>query len=1227
MSDVVFSEKIARRLPRKEGVSQHVEGYATVLYTENAPITKGRGDAELASVEDIEVVVDGAVVEADALNPVLGIVFLKQAINPEADVVVRYYHTPNPVLEITALNSPSYRLNQWGGRTALPFPYKAVLGPYKRPQPRKWEYRYSAFDYPYTSVLNDPTSLLLNEPKHKIRIPPLEKQWGSTTVFYEGLQGHPGGFQHVGPALGEPQYEEDLYVLEDKKTSTTIVDGAPSFFQKPIETSYGEYAAILNARLKILEYQKTNDFTGIALGFSSDRFVYFMGFLEIDGFKTVGVLQEREQSRWQSYGGLEAEVEAPDVIRFESQPPMKRGDSLFIEGHVVTVIDISTIGTGWEVTLEQALPQTGRVRVFLEVEWDTEQTYRAVRNKDGDFLVYMGSSVTPIIQARTVTERTLNVEPQHLFFGSLDPKTTSKSGWRFVRFSSQPLVPTTRDRVVEVRPDLREDLGEQEWARPKDDGYSRATGEGLLVQGVGQKIGVGGVTFTKMEPLLTSDAVVDLEVKLNVRRYATGMASFLTIQDEKRCLSLALYDDKVQYARDVIALPSRGFWGTVDAITLVTRGYLEGFGEIPEDQYFSLYSGTRLFQDAGWQSTFEAQDVSFYDAYAAIELEGGTRKVASHTDTSDIAVENITLSCRIKIGAYVAEADGSVPVYWGVDDGVYQIYVKLWEASDSTRYVVFCDEEGRILYDGVDPVGVAYEWSRGEFKNYVVNRYGQNLTVFVDGEYVGAVDATLLEGTASPGIATTRFFAGEKEVQVGLDFLYAHSLHARNRRIGIHKGGDPLDPLNYEYVEHNWLGNSTKLRVRRDPSKGVELFLDGTSVMRTDYDALPYRDDAGKEGAVTFGVKDPNALSETLWESLRYRIINRRTEQGANNNAYLNRHNTITSPDEVGDSGPVALEVLPQDKKIYLLKYGHFAETVMGVTSLDGTTTYSFAYDHGRNVVEMQEEVRTDVRVVFQARKPRGEAYLESREAYTQLYEGTPPVPLRQEVGLSAVRGETPVLGSDATSLVTSGFGGGAGAGTLLTSGYINQGEEGGPLTIRFERNPDAYYQNLRMLKLPDSGDPDALSIACDDLGLKALDFVGPFGEDEYVMPLQGDEEQKNTRVGQFNDYPSTQNPGTVLNDAYAVSLGIEKNYSFTFILGYEDELGPVTDTPVRNHPQSFMEDHYGKRHAFNNPFYTLNGPTPIADPLHNETVPVRTNTWEEEGVIYDLDFESEVPP
>jgi len=1182
-----------------------------VLLTSHAPLTKGWGDATLADESDVTVLIDGVAATVIAMDAVLGVLVLDQKVVDDAVVDVSYYYTPNPTLELNSLNDSAFLLNQHQDRHAVPFTYNTVLGPYSRPQPKQYEHRYTAFDYPYTSVLNDPTSMLLNEPKNRNTLPNFQRTNDTSAIFFEG-DSNPDGFDFIGATTPSVTLEDGLFVVEDASASDDVVSGDTAFWRRDIDLTF-EHLSIVNFRVRVDTWTSNGDFSGIAAGYTDETYLYMVGFLEMGDFRTVSLLKNPEdESMWESYSQVTGEaVErngAIDQLDFSGDPPISVGQRIFVDGTTYTVLDIdqNTLDpTLYHVFLDEELPAEGTTSLFVEVDWTVERTYRLFKEEDDTVNLLVGGNVVPIASEVSSdlaipTEVFEVFENNTLFFGAVDRKAVSRSLWDFVRYSIVPksdLEQASNIVVSSAFNELPEDDPNNPWYLANNQGYATVfNNDFLLTQSAGQPQVGGAVNYARVEPFLTSKAIVNAQTRFRVQSYSTGIPALFTVADDKKEVTLAVFDEDAEETfinTQGTSQVTRGFWSQADAESLQSRGLLSGYNTTDPDSFLSAFGGAQTFAHAGWTDNLDADEVAFFDHYLQL-THSGAASAASLTK-STIPFENVITGARVRVQDYTALVDGNLPFYFGVSDGTDQVFLTLLE--DTTNKVVFTDIDGDIVTSGGDPLGFDFEWDDSAFHHYRIARYGENVSVFVDGVYQAVFDVVDLPN-ATTTTATVKFGLLNGQVNLDLDYLFAHSALHPSRRVGLYTGGgDLLDASNYEVVAQEWLGTFLDVEIRRDPTGITKVYLNGqtTPSFEKTYQNLPDRNDSRFNinttlGYVQFGTLDPQAYSEVLWDNVRYEIINQREVQESNNTSILNRVNTITSPEPVIDQDPETVTVISATANlIYLSQTEMLGRKVLSVTSTDGTTAYPFTFDFNSNSIAVTgaglPSANEEVRVVFFHREPYTEAYLENNFAFTRLNQSTPVVPLRQQVEItraesfsSSTNNIEDVLNTDADFILNDGK-------TLIT----------------FTRNDQAYYECLNLLTTTDDGLDDLLSPACDEDGLTEIIFGGPFSEEVYELPEQGDEKTRhNYRLGYFN------NTATPLNDIETNTVGIQSPVDISIVRTEVDAVDPASDETVTG--GSVLVDYYGSG-QFNSRLSTLARTASVATTTYDTSVIAKANT------------------
>jgi hypothetical protein len=207
---------------------------------------------------------------------------------------------------------------------------------------------------------------------------------------------------------------------------------------------------------------------------------------------------------------------------------------------------------------------------------------------------------------------------------------------------------------------------------------------------------------------------------------------------------------------------------------------------------------------------------------------------------------------------------------------------------------------------------------------------------------------------------------------------------ASRRYIGIYRGGDASLLTSYDLHQIDWTSPHT-YRIVRDPISAVSVYVDGgnTPVISVAYDVLTlppatssfFNDITNDHAIVAFGSFSSEEISRTRWEYIRYSIGRiTLTERLVPPHQVLNQGNAVASPDHL------------------YTKIPHYHE---GFRVYSGGTPL--------------EEFLAD----------------EDAESFTDILEGTPPVPMTQDLesreGLIKVA--TPIKGIASTDLVnTKGF-------------------------------------------------------------------------------------------------------------------------------------------------------------------------------------------------------------
>lgn len=1180
---------------------------ATTLRAKNTPITKGLGDASLAGAEDVAVLVDGHAAHVLSVDPLAGTVVIAEDVAPGAHVSLRYHHAPGRPLPrtLSGLNDPSWSLN-------APL---AHIHAARVPQPSVYAHRYRAWDYPYTATLNDPTSLRLNEPRHALRLPAMERLQRRVAAFFEG-DGHPVDFAARGPAAaGPPVFDGGLYALEDASWSVGALQGDVCYFERAVDLNF-DHTAIVNARLRLAPRVKDGDFTGVAFGYCDARHLYMVGFLEVGDFRTAALLSRQgEEAFAASYLGLTLQAgEDPQVLYAAHPVDLVPGQRLLAGAAVHTVQAVGLDdGERWRIALASAhqVPEGDAVQALCEVDWRQVATYRLIVDASAQVSLLIGGASAPVARAPRAHMATpsdvLNaLRPNALFFGSVSRKAANTSFWDFARFSMIPRRQVAQAPVVDV--DLEMD------AMPDERGWTRTYGQGAAAIFAGQYLWTqsagtpasmgGGVAFAKVEPFLSSRSKLDLTASLRVQAYAQGMPASLVASDGKRDVILAFFDEKADayfayYA--ALSLESKGHATGIAPLPLQTRGHLLGAANPVLNLFARGFTGGMSFADAGWFDGFSPAQLSYYDHYTRIAHAGSAREAYAE---GAAPIADWVMGARLRFAPHNLMPGERLPFVAGVDDGYAQVYLAFGVDALGARRVYVADAQGHPVGEGA-----AFAWDDGAFHHYKVARYGDHITLFADNGYLGLWDADDMAPSQVARV-TVRMATLTGQVTVDVDAFFAHAAAHYPRRVGLFRGhvdGDLQNPANYDTVAAEWFGKFLKVRLRRDPQGKTQVYFNDADQPAFDvaYAELP-RAQARPEvspdfGYVLFGTPDGASFGEVLWDYVRYTVLEGREDPAANNRAYLNRHNVVTSPEGAQDAELEYVRVLPDGPtRISLAKADFWASQVLAVLDAEGTTTHAFAFDPLRNTVTLAAPVdpAQPLTVVLQARRPYTESYLRHNEPHTLLNDGTPPYPLSQQVQLRAE--EVPLDGVDDPSELA-----------LLGSDYV---VVEGTRAIRFLKGPMPFYEGLEVYSERAFGDDGLLSLADDYAGLRTIDFGGPFALDQVPMPLEIGGGDHRRGVAYLN------RPGAATNaqDKGFAQSGAPSPYRISLGMAWEEAPGTLAAQDAPKADKSLLVDYYGSS-VFNSPVATLNASAASGDPVHAASVPLAANTYV--STSYPIDF------
>lgn len=894
---------------------------------------------------DVVVRVNGSRITPDAVIGLLGQVVLPVSPSASDDVQIDYAWCQNPTIECRRLNSREFRLNSWNRHSGLgdstaqhryrynnvlvrPSRYQTLNSLGLQVQPKLRELHYRAYERAYTPVLNDPTTLLLNSPTHKIAYSSARRTVSEEFVVYEGdVLPEASSSPWVRHGTGIATTSAGVLTVNDNSTGA-FPTGQTLFWTKSLDLTF-PCAFALSWRMLISSVPIFEGvFTGIGAGYSDDLLAFIVGFLDVGGTKKVGFLKR----------GF--------------------GDNPSVESSWTGGLDIDSLPTG--------LP--------VEFDWSVLHSYRLFKDPSGVVHLLVDGNIVDSL--RITPNETPFLEEvnasfdkiQGAFFGSLSRVAENSSDWDFVRYLVLPINPiqTNPSSFVDYEGTVNPEVAPKPWTPVGYHGTETILGGSLLVDstsatdaGTASQVGLIGGDFrgfVRMEPLLTTASQVVLDVNVQLRTYTHGVDPYglmFAVDDGLRLIQVALLASA--------STPKLSYGGR----------------SFPED--FSPYVWTALGSAVSSMigRTLRITDASlvtgkvyYIDDLAPVASDD--RVIASTTD--------YFLEFRCRVVSYVPDPSGFSGVCGQVSDGTRSVGVLL-EDILGTRYVA-------LHSDGVTLVRFAFNWASG-FHTYRLakNTSGNLVSLFVDSVFLGSLAYTSFGLT--PGAALVSFGSASSSSvasQSVVDWSYCNSWRTRSdlkRYVGIWKGFDANSLTGYHLpikasglranVAGNGLGDTTadfvaalvangdklvvdvgpnkgvytvdvvvgpntltifgswplsstevsyriiretdwsvphKFRVTKDSTGSVDLLLDTDpeALIHVGYNSLDLPDSgvgivrAVSNGlpSIVFGSFSPENLAQSLWDFVRYGITRTPTEREiAPHHQVLNQWNVMESPERL----------------------------------------------------------------------------------------------------------------------------------------------------------------------------------------------------------------------------------------------------------------------------------------------------------------------------------------
>jgi len=1058
-------------------------------------------------------------------------------------VEVDYIWFPNPTFAMAGLNTPGLVLNSWANpvgtqyKTSPPgpgavstarFPMRSILGPTAvRSSPKKVAHRYIGFQKEYSALLNQPTTLLLNKNPHAYAeggiLAQAEEQSGSfdgqATPSEAATPWTLSGVD-AGGSVGDGTYRVIDASSGTYSTGTAAVYGRE--FDLALPAQINQFA-----RFQVESYTADGVFTGVAFGFYNGNHLFLAGALVVNGFRHVGVLVDAENPQLEASWEIGPKATATALassqvsVPFSSLPSgVGAGSRLRVaEGAQAGIYTISECGIELQedgvtvvIDLEPSLPadldQVGATgfEVFFEVPWDENLVTLSALGEwpEGSIELTLsgevGGTIATISEVAPYPAQTSLLLPEDkdgiAFWGSISRPAVSSSLWDITQYRARPeaLLRLVRGLYVLTEMNVLPDQESTDsWYIRGGFGYSEvdSTGGQLVLKSTS---GSGSLPlrfgYQRTEPYLNPKVITDLTADFRVESGYLGAGDVsIRLADTGREVELTtlLYTTSATGRALVADLPSASLSGL---LTPLNDGWEAGSGTLPtvsvRGQVLDLTKTAA--QNGEWCQELEAPATAEYEGVVS-----ESRLLISSGTAGSVGL-GPTFGCRVEVSS-----------------GTVREVVLGWKDS------------ALILVDnsGAEIASISYAWDDGAY-----HTYRMSLDPVADSVVVVVDDAVL----ASEALSSFASQAGSPRAILGArgDGAATWSVESTSliplrpvalsgstlgRTLGLRKRSgsastldgwviprsdsstEPNSSLSAAPVEMDWR-SYMQVRLLLDPIWGVTLYRPdlpspatglGRVTPATDLDAawgwveysqLPVLPTS--RGCVEFGAVDPEAISQSRWKSLRYRL--RGDYDGyalAPQGMVLNRATTFRSGEFTRDVTPEVRTFTSRTSKTANL----FDSAVLGDrifnVQVDGSVLSSSAWSFEEPTQEISFSTalpgnRYPITVTFAPKRPETKEYLCSQPlegSVTILNEGTPPVPKSRGEYTTTVLVNGSALNDPSTTL--------SDAEKLVLNDPYN--------VVEFQDGEDSLYAGVEYCE-DEAGDSVHLSLACDELALLELD-------------------------------------------------------------------------------------------------------------------------------------------
>lgn len=1069
-----------------------------ILYTRYGPLVKDWGDTTPATKNDVEVRVNGTPVTVAEVNPYNGEIYPLVAIplTPAGTTTVEidYAWFATPAMPFAGLNVRGLTLNSWsqasghtpGALSPTPptslgstptnrFPIGTVLPQYRRATPLRVGHKYYGFQRAYSALLNNYTSMRLNQNPNAISDGNLVSQSEPQVAYYEGNE---------SPTVAVPPWR-----LTGSDTGSVLGNGFYQITSSPLteavydqEVNLARQTSVDTAfRLLVRSYVADGIFTGVGFGLHDNRNLILVGFVIVDGVRSVGLLNDPSypdlEASWTLGPSLSATAISQTVISVPYSGVLVglvTGDKIRIpsgpQAGVYTIAEcgLTQVGDVVEITLTTPLPADIRFfgnntfQILLDIDFGVDTTYRIQASfPEGTASVFIGGRLSGL--ALTLTSpvaypaQTALVLPTResgvVFWGNVDRASTNVSDWNFVRYNSTPASRTTTVTGILDTADMTvtPDYAVPPWFITENFGYGEIAAPGtlLLKSTRGATTGSPDLEFgyARLEPFLAAkDVVTDFTSTFRVESAVLGAGDAqMRVRNGQREIRLST----LQYAE----LGTRFLYRLGQAsISGLRQPDAEGWAAVTGNNLPTpVVAVQRLVTrkpalvtgpTAGfWLATVPVVTPTVLTGQGAI-FEARVRVTGLTYGTSPYAGP--------AIGAYVPTL---------VPNTVRD--VRLYLATGNT--VVLTDATGVAVAGGT----FAFTWDDGEFHDFrvTVDPLANAVSVVADDTVLGSVAFALF--VSSAGTALRSFFgqvgdAVNTTEWDGISCTWLRATHLTavfGRTLGVWIGNDDQDIDNYQIartalspanqpnssllvtpVSMNWT-SYIQVRMRIDPNWGVSIYLPGfppigpvppefisettdptAAYINVETIRLPAYEIVQPEVPnLAFGALDPRSVTQQRWQPTAYRL------RGTPNGSYiaptgmvLNRATAFTSGEYTIDRTPEVADLVSRTALTINVRDSAIQAARVYFVEVDGTPLAASAWSFNETnqtitLVSPLPAEQYPVRVTFAVGQPVTATYLCGQpisETVTVLNEGTPIVPADQSQPETRTVVPTPPYGS-----------------------------------------------------------------------------------------------------------------------------------------------------------------------------------------------------------------------